>query len=194
VAALATQATYIAHAQTVQVLWNQLQSLCKAITSITTLTTNAGSQTAWNAMATATQIATGAIGAPDVTGGTGTASATANSPIITFSTSQTALAGKYIVFLGDSSNGQYLMAGGSGVTWQLVTPYLGPTLGTAAWATITPNNAHPITVGSLNITANDLATALTDLATVLSVMNGTSASIATVDRLQDAPSLTNLTS
>jgi hypothetical protein len=191
---MSTQATYISQAQTVQLLWNTLQTLCKQISSIASLSTQAGSQTAWNAMATATQIATGVIGAPDVTGHSGTAAVTQNSPIVTFSASQTALAGLYVIFLGDSTNGQYLVAGGLGATWQLVNPYLGPTLTTAAWATLAPNNANPITVGGLNVSANDLGTALTDLATVLTVMNGTSGTITAKNRLADAPSLTTLTS
>jgi hypothetical protein len=189
----ALNSVYIAQAQRVQTLWNALQLLCENIASLTPLITNSGAQTAWNAMATAVQTATGAIGTPDVTGGSGTASVTQNSPIVTFSASQTGLAGTYVVFLGDSTGGQYLMAGGSGVTWQLVTPYLGPTLTTAFWATITPNNSHVITVGNLNMSANDLATAITDLGTVLAVMNGTSGTVVTKNRLADAPTLTTLT-
>jgi hypothetical protein len=190
----APNSAYIAQAQRVQTLWNALQQLCENIAALTPIVTNSGAQTAWNAMATAVQTATGAIGAPDVTGGSGTAAVTQNSPIVTFSGTQTGLAGSYVVFLGDSTNGQYLVAGGTGVTWQLVNPYLGPTLSTASWATITPNNAHIITVGNLNMSANDLATAITDLTTVLTVMNGTSGTIAQKNRLADAPTLTTLAS
>lgn len=184
---------FISQAQRVQTLWNSLQQICESFASLQSVIINSGAQTAWNAMATATQTPSGAVGAPDVTGGSGTASVVQNSPIITFSASQTGLAGEYIVFLGDSTNSQYLVAGGVGVTWQLVTPYLGSTLSAAAWATITPNNAHVITVGGINMSANDLATAITDMNTVLQVMNGTSGTVTAKNRLADAPTITNLT-
>jgi hypothetical protein len=190
----ASLTTYVAQAQQVQSLWNQVQTLCQNISALAALTTQSSAQTAWNGMATATQVASGDIGAPDVTGGSGTAAVNQNSPLVTFSTSQSGLGGSYIVFLGDSTNGQYLVAGGVGASWQLVKPYLGPNLSTAAWATITPNNAHPISVGTppLLMSANDLSAALSAMSVMLGVMNGTGTASSEVNRLAAAPSLVTL--
>lgn len=61
----ATQTTYVAQAQTVQSLANQMLLLYNQIRSINSETTNNGAQNGWKAMATAVQNADGSIGAAD---------------------------------------------------------------------------------------------------------------------------------
>jgi hypothetical protein len=60
----------------------------------------------------------------------------------------------------------------------------------------TPNNAHPITVSNLDMSANDIINALNDMITLCSVFDGTlaPASYFQVDHRGDAPSVSNLTS
>ena len=94
---------------------------------------------------------------------------------ITFSASQTGLAGSYLIVTGDTSNGIYLIGSGSGVSWTLTSPFGGATLGTAAWGTATPNNAHPIALPSgspLLMARNDVLTANGCLANFQSYWTG----------------------
>ena len=69
--------------------------------------------------------------------GTGTASVTGGGTAITFSTSQTGLIGSYLAINGDSSNGIYQVASGSGTSWVLATAHGGSTNSTATWGTAT---------------------------------------------------------
>ena len=125
--ALATQAVYIAQAQTIQGIWNQWMALYQAIGSINLLTTKNGAQNVWKAMATAAQASNASLGTAD------------ESPV----------------------------------------------------------NTDPITVGNLDMTANDIINALNDLIALAQVFDGTGGSSimsGSIDHRGDAPSVTNLTS
>lgn len=125
--ALATQAVYIAQAQTIQGIWNQWMALYQAIGSINLLTTKNGAQNVWKAMATAAQASNASLGTAD------------SSPV----------------------------------------------------------NTDPITVGNLDMAANDIINALNDLIALAQVFDGTGGSSimsGSIDHRGDAPSVTNLTS
>ena len=69
--------------------------------------------------------ANGSQGAYDQSAGSGTVTVATASPAVTFSSSQSGLAGQYIVIAGDTSNGLYLVSGGSGFNWVLASPFGG---------------------------------------------------------------------
>lgn len=78
------------------------------------------------------------VGDGGITTGTGTLSVAAGTNAVTFSTSQSGLQGKYITVTGDSSNGLYIVASGSGTAWTLATNYGGTTSASgAAWSYLT---------------------------------------------------------
>lgn len=62
---LSTQSVYIAQAQQIQSLWNQLWQWYYAVQKISNLTTENAAQNVWKAMATAAQNADGSLGAAD---------------------------------------------------------------------------------------------------------------------------------
>jgi hypothetical protein len=92
----------------------------------------------------------GTAGNYDVTAGSGTVSVTSGSNALTFSTSQSGLAGTYVTITGDSTNGLYLVQSGSGTAWLLAAAYAGATNASASWSTSAPNTAHPIGVPTGN--------------------------------------------
>lgn len=63
------------------------------------------------------------VGDGGITAGSGTVSITSGGTALTFGTSQSGLQGKYITIVGDTSNGLYIIASGSGTSWTLATPY-----------------------------------------------------------------------
>ena len=69
--------------------------------------------------------------------GSGTASVTGGGAAIAFSATQTGLIGSYVALSGDTTNGIYQVASGSGTSWVLATPYGGSTNSTATWGTAT---------------------------------------------------------
>ena len=98
----------------------------------------------WAAMPTAAQRADGSLSTLDIAIGTGTASVAYNSSAVTFSTAQTGLTGRLVVFPADPTGGACYIAGGSGLAWSLQSPYMGPALAGTAWGTVAPIATNPI--------------------------------------------------
>jgi len=68
--------------------------------------------------------------------GSGTVSANNASTSITFSTSQSSLAGKILTIIGDTSSGSYtIQSGGPGTAWTISPAFGGTNISGAAWAT-----------------------------------------------------------
>ena len=127
-----------------------LKGLRSAINDFVTRYNSEGYSTTWSKLVTAVNSADGVPGLIDTTAGSGTVSVVTGSATITFSASQSALAGKYLVVTGDASNGYYLIVSGATTSWVLATPYGGLTAPTASWGTANPNVANPILIGGIN--------------------------------------------
>jgi hypothetical protein len=172
---LTQQQQAIAAAVQVASFMAQLKALYAGITAF--LVTNTDQAYAGILAALPTYIFTsqGAQGLYDTTAGAGTVSVTAGSNAITFSQSQSGLSGTYLVVVGDTANGLYLIGSGTGAAWTLASPYGGATNATAAWGTATPNNAHPIALpmgGPLNMAENNILTAVGSLANFATYWTG----------------------
>jgi hypothetical protein len=76
------------------------------------------------------------VGDAGITAGTGTISVSNAGTAVTFGSSQTGLIGKYLVMVGDSTGGLYLVIAGSGTSWTIATGYGGTTLAasSAGWS------------------------------------------------------------
>lgn len=127
--------------------------------------------TYWSQMPTCSVNADGSLGPIDVTAGTGTVAVTLSSALLTFSASQTGLAGKWITINGDATNGLYLVSSGATTVWTLSANYNGSTASAAGWNTSTPNSAHPIFAPYLLLSRNSLITAKTALSTLQTVFS-----------------------
>jgi hypothetical protein len=69
------------------------------------------------------------------TAGAGTVAIANGSTEATFSQPQTGIDGLHLAITGDTSNGLYCIAGGSGTIWTLCGPFGGTTVTSAAWQT-----------------------------------------------------------
>jgi hypothetical protein len=76
------------------------------------------------------------VGDGGIAAGSGTISVTNGGTAVTFGSSQSGLQGKYLVMVGDSTNGFYLVTSGSGTSWTIATAYGGTTLSasSAGWS------------------------------------------------------------
>jgi hypothetical protein len=163
-------------ANQVQSLMAQLRALQNQVNAFLLTYNDQSYASIWAGLPTvAINATTGLPSAYDLTAGSGTVTATQASTVLSFSTSQSNLAGTYIAITGDTSNGLYLVGSGSGTAWTIATPFGGSNLSGAAWGTSNPNSAHPIAlpVGSPILMAEgNLITAIGALQNFQSYMTG----------------------
>lgn len=163
---LTQQQQAIAAAIQVASFMAQLKALYTAIAGFLVTNTNQAYAGILADLPTYTFTSQGAQGLYDTTAGAGNVSVTSGSSAITFSQTQTGLSGSYLVVVGDTANGLYLIGSGNGTTWTLASPYGGATNATATFGTATPNTAHPIALpmgGPLNMAENNILTAVGSL-------------------------------
>lgn len=174
-AQLTKQQQALIYATNVANFMAQLRELYKAVSALLVQNTDQSYDAVLQALPTAVFNANGTQGLYDTTGGSGTISVTNGGTAITFSGSQSSLAGSYLVVTGDSSNGLYLIGSGATTAWVLTTPYGGATGSGLSWGTTTPNTARPIAlpVGApLLMARNDVLTANGCLANFQSYWTG----------------------
>jgi hypothetical protein len=169
------QAQALAAAASVANLMSQLRALQNSVNAFLLTYNDQNYGALWATFPTLAFNANGTAGIYDATSGSGTVSVSTGGQVLTFSESQTGLAGAYITIQGDTSNGLYLVGNGNGVTWPIATAFTGPTLSGAFWGTTTPNTAHPIAIplnAPLLMAEGNLVTAVGCLENFQSYMTG----------------------